>query len=350
MLFDNDCSFSINHHFKGNLIFDTKLEEKIFTYINSRKSISYKSIISQFRKERLTQKVLSDFVKNNIFYCYPENAVKDIQMKKIFDNLQDLFSTRKKASELQEYFIKEQKKIEGFHENLLNKSEKYRYSTKDSWINTIEIPFNILCRDGIEESNNDQGKKRYLMDLLNERISCRDFSKFTLTLQQLTSILQESCGFGLNKHRTIGSGGAFYPIDLWGGIFDIKEKDMNNSLFHFNPYKNSIEILKKQPNLRETIKEVVPGDYGALEHASLILIPVCTLKFSSQKYEDFAFQLAMIETGMISQNIVLASIEIGLQTLIIGGLHEFELIDLLKLKFPAEFPVLAIAIGKAKDV
>jgi SagB-type dehydrogenase family enzyme len=349
MHFDNDCSFIVNHRFKGNLIFDNELEEKIFTYLNSRKNISYKSIISKFQKTRSTQKILSDFVKNNIFYCLPENAVTDIKMKKIFENLQDLFSTRKKASELQDYFIKEQSKIEEYHKNLLNKSEKYRSSKNDPWINTIKIPFDTPYRSGIKKSNNEQRKAGYLIDLLNERFSCREFSTFTITFQHLAFILQESCGFGLNKHRTIGSGGAFYPIEIWGGVFDIKQKEMYNALFHFNPYTNSIEILNKKSNLREIMKEVVPGDYGALEHASLILIPVCNLKFSSQKYEDFAFQLAMIESGMISQNIVLASIEMGLQTLIIGGLHEFELIDLLKLKFPAEFPVMAIAVGKAKD-
>ncbi|RJQ33586.1 SagB/ThcOx family dehydrogenase [Candidatus Parcubacteria bacterium] len=181
-----------------------------------------------------------------------------------------------------------------------------------------------------------------LSHILNSRISYRDGGDQSRSnsLDTWGTLL----GLALKKRdgshkRNYPSGGALYPIETYiiGTIANFAP-----SVFHYNPGKHALEKLWELP-ADFNIKDLAPSPQDLL--FSSIIVFTAVWERSSAKYGDFAYTLALLEAGHMSENILLAATALKLKSRPMAGFDDDALVSLLDLDPPYEQPVHTITVS-----
>ena len=352
MKFDNECFFIFNKVINIDITFDNELEKIIYYYFTKNPLISYKLILNthnNFSKLDI-DRILTQYLKFRIITCIPKQAIET------------------NTGELNIYFINSYRIYQYWYSQasiyLNNKNTNSQYPNEidieKSSIKILEMK-NSLEASKLHQQFNDLPKikamiKEYpqehffmtpLLSLLQQRQSVRDYQPFNMPIADVQRLLYLTNSLFSNNHRAIGSGGDYYPVEIWGCLLSTDNTDLNEVIFYYNPISYILHFTKKVPNLRAILKNITYGHFGALNNASILLVLSMDIKYSSDKYKGpFSTHLATLEAGMVAQNIVLASIELNYHSLLIAGISGFEYIELFDLSYPVEFPVLAVTIGK----
>jgi SagB-type dehydrogenase family enzyme len=142
-------------------------------------------------------------------------------------------------------------------------------------------------------------------------------------------------------NRNYPSGGALYPIETY--IISTSLEGFSPGAYHYNPTKHVLERLWDLPENFD-MKNILPNPgEGAL---STLIIFTGIWKRSSAKYGDFAYILALLEAGHMSENILLTSAAGNLNALPMSGFIDSEVSKILDLKEENEQPVHTIIISK----
>jgi SagB-type dehydrogenase family enzyme len=110
------------------------------------------------------------------------------------------------------------------------------------------------------------------------------------------------------------SGGALYPIETYLIATNIENTPMH--ALHYNPTTHVLEVLWK---LEQEFKmtDVVPG--ADTIPVSALIVFTAVWERSSAKYGELAYQHALIEAGHMSENVLLVSTALGLETRPMAG-------------------------------
>src|SRR5205823_557341 len=145
--------------------------------------------------------------------------------------------------------------------------------------------------------------------------------------------------------RTIPSGGALYPLELY--FYTAYVDELTAGLYHYNPIKRNIRRLHDQ-EASETISAALVQSNIASE-ASLILFITALFERSTFKYGDRGYRFVMVEAGHLAQNVNLVCVGLGLGSINIGGFLDRRVDDFLELDGVTHSTVYLIAIGKDLD-
>jgi SagB-type dehydrogenase family enzyme len=144
-----------------------------------------------------------------------------------------------------------------------------------------------------------------------------------LTAQELGTLLGNALGMRTDIQRKYPSGGALYPVETYliGNVLEGYEP----GAFHYHPKAHALEHLWDVPDFKMSNFVTAPNT----PLTQIIVIFTAVWAKSSPKYGDWAYHLAMLEAGHMSQNVLLTSTAMGLLARPIGGFNDEAIATLL---------------------
>lgn len=186
-------------------------------------------------------------------------------------------------------------------------------------------------------------------DLIAGRHSCRQFRPSPLPLQSLSTILHaaygvqgESSEFGGFLDRTVPSGGALYPLELYALCQRVEGVDAG--VIHYLPLVHGAEVVHPEPLPQLMVAEMFLGQ-PYLANAAAVLVIAAVVERSMWKYEDRGYRYIMLEAGHVAQNAILCATALGLGTLPLGGFFDDDVSGLIRLDRERDIALYGVAIG-----
>jgi SagB-type dehydrogenase family enzyme len=189
-----------------------------------------------------------------------------------------------------------------------------------------------------------------LIDSLQMRISCRNFRKKAISLEQLATVLNYS--YGIRKislfnnselfQRFTPSGGALYSIELYLIIRNVES--VEPGLYHFCIIPPGLELIKEIELPNDLITSLFMNQFY-INGASVIILATSMVERTMWKYGDRGYRYILLEAGHIFQNINLIACGLDMASLNIGGFFDEDISKLLNIDPEFEIPVYAIALG-----
>jgi SagB-type dehydrogenase family enzyme len=174
---------------------------------------------------------------------------------------------------------------------------------------------------------------------LELRRSGRDFVR-PIGLRPLATLLDAACGLR-DGRRTIPSGGALYPLELF--VVAHRVSGLRSGVFRYDAGLHALErhssgdswpaFLDASP-----VPELVEGAAAAL----LVLAIFGRTRF---KYGLRGYRFALLEAGHLGQNAVLAAATLDIAALPFGGYYDARLDELAGADGVEESVVYAIVVG-----
>lgn len=189
-----------------------------------------------------------------------------------------------------------------------------------------------------------QPKNEELTKLLKERKSADSFSG-VVTLEEVFSLFYHATK-EINKEsgsRAYPSGGGLYPLETY--YLHTKNQDtFPSGLYHFNHITEEFSFIKnKVPDNLENLISIKEDLVKSL--SGIIIFTYCPHRNIS-KYGWLGVRLALIEAGIIGQNISLVATSLSLATRFIGQIDNEKINSFLEIDGYGETSLVAIAIGK----
>lgn len=184
-----------------------------------------------------------------------------------------------------------------------------------------------------------------ILEALRARASTRAFAKSPLPLVALGSLLW--AGYGISHEspdlplRTVPSGGALYPLELY--VLALRIEGLAQGLYHYDPLRHVLE-----PLAQELGEERVAGltAYPDLVVPAGALVLVTALFWRTRfKYALRGYRFALLEAGHVGQNVLLAAAALGAAAVPIGGVFDRRVEELLEIDGVDESLVYAISAG-----
>lgn len=243
--------------------------------------------------------------------------------------------------------IEEKKSVsDKFH--LLTSNKRNISAPKDIPQSWFKIYFKTYPRLDRVFFKNAKTIKSKLGKILIDRRSIRKFSGFSISKEELSYLLFSSSGLThLGKtidesKRPYPSAGGRYPLEIYPIILNCE--GIEKGLYHYNVKENSLELLLKK-DLDKWLTSVT-SEAKWIEKSAVVFIITGVLNRTRIKYGDKGYRLALIETGHLSQNILLLATEMRLYSCPLGGFIDKEVNNLLDVDLQKEVALYMIAIGK----
>ena len=209
----------------------------------------------------------------------------------------------------------------------------------------------------VKLSSNFNQDSEFLRKLQLRRKSTREFKDY-IDIQDLSNVLLNSYFiteyFETHTHhlrrRSIPSGGALYPIDLY--YININTKNLQQGIYYYSPHQSHLVCYKEYRDIESTmdaLKIVYPAEILGnwdLSSVSAIIVFAGILNRMSCKYGDRGIRFAITDVGAILQNIHLAAAAEEVACCAIGGYLDDEIDALMELQNPNETVLLTLFIGR----
>lgn len=189
--------------------------------------------------------------------------------------------------------------------------------------------------------------KMSLEEVIFKRRSRREYTKESLTLEQVSQILWSGQGITDEKtgFRSSPSAGALYPLDIYLVVGEKGVKDLEAGVYHFTSKEHKVEKLKSG-DLREALMKASAGQ-SFIAQAPVVLVITGEYERTTVKYGERGKQYVHQEAGHTAQNIYLQIEGLGLGTVTIGAFDEEEIIKILGL--PQTYrPLYVMPVGRVK--
>ncbi|WAA12658.1 SagB family peptide dehydrogenase [Fervidibacillus halotolerans] len=146
--------------------------------------------------------------------------------------------------------------------------------------------------------------KANLVEILENRQSIRNYAEQRMEQKELSTLLKYAIGIKDSKkgrensiHRYYSSGGALYPISVFVYIHNVEY--MKNGVYLYQPYSHSL-LLK---TTHFTGKEFLADNVLDTQNCNIILLFHYEINRNYLKYGELSLLLALIEAGIMAQNI-----------------------------------------------
>jgi SagB-type dehydrogenase family enzyme len=180
---------------------------------------------------------------------------------------------------------------------------------------------------------------------IQNRHSVRSFSDSTMTLADLSRLLLS--GYGLTgirsgtAHRTVPSGGALYPLEIYLVVSNVES--LEPGLYHFQVSDSSLEFLRRG-DFSDEIHEAANNQQSA-GSSPVTLVIAARFERMTVKYADRGYRYVYIEAGAVMENIYLQGAEIGAATVAVGAFNDDLLNRFLGIDGVAEAALLVMPVG-----
>jgi SagB-type dehydrogenase family enzyme len=239
-----------------------------------------------------------------------------------------------------------------FHEN--SKNGRFSMSATDEEVRDhINRLHESLLFEGypmVELPRSLEPLRLSLEKAIATRVSVRDLTAGPLTLPTVATLLHY--GYGVNRDRkdsdfprslrVIPSAGALYPLEIF--FHTTRIEGLNAGLYHYNPSKNHLRLLREGDETRRIAEAMVQTEVAL--GAALIVFITAFFERSVFKYKDRGYRFVLLEAGHVAQNLNLVSNALGLSALNIGGFFDREIDDFLNLDGVTQSTIYMMAIGR----
>jgi SagB-type dehydrogenase family enzyme len=194
-----------------------------------------------------------------------------------------------------------------------------------------------------------------LWEVIGTRRSQRAFADEPIAGDELSALLQ--AGYGVTGAlespagvrpmplRSVPSGGALYPLELYVGA--LRVEGLKPGLYHFDPLRPGLEVLRAglapdDAAALSTYPEIVSG-------CGVVVLVAAIFGRTRFKYGLRGYRFALLEAGHVGQNLVLAATALGLGAVPLGGFYDRPTDEFLGLDGVNESTLYTIAIGRIAD-
>ncbi len=184
-------------------------------------------------------------------------------------------------------------------------------------------------------------------DALRLRQSVRNFKDSSISPDYMSILLQAAYGITrhspgeLNSRRTVPSGGALYPMEIYVVINNVEGFDAG--LYHFQVSDHSLELIREGTYAGEL--NVAANRQACVGRSPITVILAARFDRSTRKYADRGYRYTYIEAGAICQNIYLQATSLGLGTVAVGAFNDAALNELLQIDGQNEAAILIMPVG-----
>ena len=167
-----------------------------------------------------------------------------------------------------------------------------------------------------------------------------------LSLQDIGTLL----GLSARSHkesekRNYPSGGARFPVEVY--LLSHTFEGTEGGVFHYHPTDHVLERLWDVPE-DIAFSSLIRGP--AHLDAACLLICTSVWKRSASKYGDYAYPLALLEAGHLSQNVLLISTALGIESRPFSSFQDQQLTSLLDINDNEEQPIHVISLARFKHL
>lgn len=166
------------------------------------------------------------------------------------------------------------------------------------------------------------------------------FGKEKLHVEELSSLLYFSAGVTKEGRRPFPSADCLYPLEIYAAIPDAT--GCEPGLYHYNAKHHLLEFLFET---EASLKESIPKK---MEEAGAVFFISSVFERTSLKYGDRGYRYALIETGHLVQNMVIAAKALHLLAIATGEFMDDRINALLGLDGVEEAVLFLVATGKTR--
>ncbi len=192
------------------------------------------------------------------------------------------------------------------------------------------------------------GKKSFL-DVINRRMSRRNYTEGSLTLEELSFLLW--CTQGVKRTfkdiagvlRTVPSAGAKSPFETY--LIINRVEGVEPGLYRYISFSHKLLFVKSIEDAERKIGELT-YDQMFVGKGAVIFCWVAIPYRTEWRYTILAHKFIAVDLGHVSENLYLACEAIDLGTVAIGYYEQKKFDALLELDGKDEFVVLVAPVGK----
>lgn len=162
-----------------------------------------------------------------------------------------------------------------------------------------------------------------------------------LGLAALATILAAGYGVSAPGRRTVPSGGALYPLELY--VAAERVDGVEPGLLHFDPLRHVLE-LRHDGTVSDLLDTAIPVP-GLLRNAAAVVFLTAVFWRTRFKYGLRGYRFALLEAGHVAQNVVLMASALGVPALPLGGYYDTCIEKLLGVNGVDESVVYGVALG-----
>ncbi len=194
-----------------------------------------------------------------------------------------------------------------------------------------------------------------ISEVINSRASVRDFNGSALSLEKLSTLLDQSCGvrdtiLAYNRRdvalRNFPTVGGLQCTEFYLVVNGVK--GISQGLYHYNPTQKCLELLERG-NFRWRVVNCC-SQHEWLAEASVVIFIAPDISRLTWKYGAYkSYRLSHLETGVVSQSLHLVATALELGSCLVFGFDDELANSLLGLDGRQEFTTLLVAIGNKVD-
>ncbi|NVM17552.1 MAG: SagB/ThcOx family dehydrogenase [Candidatus Lokiarchaeota archaeon] len=191
--------------------------------------------------------------------------------------------------------------------------------------------------------------KKYFLDVINRRISRRNYTEESLNLEELSFLLW--CTQGVKKTfkdnagvlRTVPSAGAKSPFETY--LIINRVEGVESGLYRYISFSHKLLFIKIIEDAERKIGELA-YDQMFVGRGAVIICWVAIPYRTEWRYTMLAHKFIAVDLGHVCENLYLACEALDLGTVAIGYYEQKKFDALLELDGKDEFVVLVAPVGK----
>jgi SagB-type dehydrogenase family enzyme len=145
--------------------------------------------------------------------------------------------------------------------------------------------------------------------------------------------------------RPYASGGGLYPVEVYPILLD--EKEGHALVTHYNPIEHELSVIHCVD--RQQMLNQLNDMEDRLGQSSVVFMFTAVMPRVTVKYGTRGHRFALLEAGLITQNLSLCSAGNGLSTLPWGGFYDDAIADLMDIDNVEEIILHCMALGHEKQ-
>ncbi|WP_049972813.1 SagB/ThcOx family dehydrogenase [Haladaptatus cibarius] len=193
------------------------------------------------------------------------------------------------------------------------------------------------------------------------RRSNREHTGEGISLQQLSTLLQHSCGKTgekavgepeegdpvTKKFRAYASGGGLYPVEIYLTIPN-PGPNLDAGLYYYASESHALRVLERDEDIGDRLAETygISADiYDPLDSAVTFTL-TGTMWRSMAKYGPRGYRFILQESGHLAQNMLLFAEAMGLGAVPLAGYYDKKMNDFLNVNGVDEASLYTVSIGQ----
>jgi SagB-type dehydrogenase family enzyme len=188
-----------------------------------------------------------------------------------------------------------------------------------------------------------------LAKALRERRSERTFAADGISAAELATVLHAAYGVTGSADqqplRTVPSGGALYPLELY--VLVTRVEDIEPGLYHFDPLRHALEAKHIGTTPLEAL--VAASVYPEITSGCAATVLATAMFWRARfKYGLRGFRFTLLEAGHVAQNVLLMCRALGLAAVPLGGFYDRAVDELLGADGVNESVLYGLCFGQTR--